>query len=902
MSMKSFCRFVAFTLTVVGAGGLCAEDVPDAPVEYVESDGRQWVETDVDARCDTQVEMSVEWLSFDDDLILAGSRKGDQRLYFLNNSFESRIGYGYGTFEKVTRREGESEGEKLHECQWEKERTYQVVTEFSKSGEGASKLVMHFDGAGDATKFVDRTTNVVIDTGLPLYLFACNYDGTASNHARVRLYGLKIWQKPNDGSGADYRLLHDYRPCVKGGRPGLFDEVTKTISYSASGTDLIAGPDPNVPDLFVDYVESDGNQYVDLGVTGKSGLRMESKMMWVTVPGDGTFVASRQGQNDRFYLYHHYQKHTIGYYSYQNGCGKAAQANVEYTIETTLKNGAQTLVVNGENMYSLADSRDIDTGLNLYLFACNKDGSAQYASSARCYSLKLWTIDANGAETPVRDFRPCLRKGRAGLYDAVSKRIFYPGKGELKAPQLKTAGKPDYFIGYLESRGWSHIDTGVRARSGTRAAGSFCLTQERQLLDEKYTYLEDTVGRTERTFLGACGEQGGGRRFYLVHASANTLWMGYNDLRVYPEKVTTDPETGVVRTNRLWLTAKTPQAFDVTLEAGRQSVALNGTVYHESSDASTVDTGCNLFLFAVDRAGKPDFKANARCYELKIWQTDANGAYQLVRDFRPCVKDGLGGVYDACHDEIYYPNFPAGPDCWGDAIYTDEMKPAKTVEYVESDGTLWIDTGVIGRTNTVAEFDMAWMRAGESLDVGFLGSRKDDSDTRFYLWHDAHDCLSFGYGTFAYFVNGQTVPGWRSAETSVKVEVGKKYHVKTTYAAHQQVIEVDGTLWLSYDYETKSPKEIPESIDTGLPMYLFGYNVKGSPGCLCAARCYGLKIWQDGELVRNYIPVLLDSGLPALWDKVSKKPFYPANGKHFSAVGPVTGDWVEKIPFILLVR
>ena len=92
------------------------------------------------------------------------------------------------------------------------------------------------------------------------------------------------------------------------------------------------------------------------------------------------------------------------------------------------------------------------------------------------------------------------------------------------------------------------------------------------------------------------------------------------------------------------------------------------------------------------------------------------------------------------------------------------------------------------------------------------------------------------------------------------------------------------------------------TVDTGCNLFLFAVDRAGKTDFKANARCYELKIWQDGELVRNYIPVLLDSGLPALWDKVSKKPFYPANGKHFSAVGPVTGDWVEKIPFILLVR
>ena len=61
-----------------------------------------------------------------------------------------------------------------------------------------------------------------------------------------------------------------------------------------------------------------------------------------------------------------------------------------------------------------------------------------------------------------------------------------------------------------------------------------------------------------------------------------------------------------------------------------------------------------------------------------------------------------------------------------------------------------------------------------------------------------------------------------------------------------------------------------------------------------------LKIWQDGQLVRNFRPVLLESGLAALWDSVSKQVFLPS--APFSAMGPVSGEFEIKSGTTILIR
>ncbi len=70
------------------------------------------------------------------------------------------------------------------------------------------------------------------------------------------------------------------------------------------------------------------------------------------------------------------------------------------------------------------------------------------------------------------DFSPCLKNGVAGLYDSVSKKIFFSKAGMLHAgPQT---GIPAKFVEYVESDGTPVVkfDGGVLSGSGTVANGA----------------------------------------------------------------------------------------------------------------------------------------------------------------------------------------------------------------------------------------------------------------------------------------------------------------------------------------------------------------------------------------------------------------------------------------------
>ena len=844
-------------------------------LDYVEATGTQWVDTGIVGRYDTKAEIEAEWTSLEGDMALLASRGNDgtvanaTRINFANGFNYGQgllVGYGYGLYVRphVWWIEGEgTENEKTYDSEraWELNRIYAISTEFAKTGESETTIRMTVDGVKMMEDQVNKTdcavTNALVDTGCNLAIFANNISGQITGGAKARIYGLKIWQ--------DGELKRDFVPVLKDGRAGFRDSVTGGFFFSNSSTELVAGPDASTPDGYVGYIESTGNTYIDLDVVGRSGLTMESRMCWIEVPGDGSYVASRRGNNPRFYMYHHYQKNTIGYDAYYNS-GAVAQPGVVYDVRSVLTNGVQKLTIDGVDQISRADSASVDTGLNLYLFACNKDGEAVYKTKARCYGLKIWDGD-----TLVRDLVPCVKRRKAALLDRVSGRFFFAGTGTLAMGRDATQGRPDYFVEYLESKGDTWLDTGVRARPNVQAVCEFALTQRRSVQQERYLYFGDAYSHAERTVLGACDAYGS-KRFYPIHMPNGDLWMGYNETRVYPPRPSTGESRCVLGTAR--------HRVDTTLAQGNQTVVLDDETVYQGTDGSLFDAGCNLYLFACNKGGTASYMSNSRVYSLKLWQDGV-----LMRDFRPCVKDGEGGLYDAQNHVVYLPlGRPIVGSNLGPTLGDDPLVAESRLAYVESDGSTWVDTGIVGRSGTKAEltFMPLWRTdcngTLQSEDMCLLGSRTDlyGDANRFFLCHATQGSLAYGYGGFI--------------RASAVLATGEVHTVVADLGVGGQTVTLGGDI-LRQDADTRT-------INTTLPLYLLAANVGGEAKYPARARLYRAKIWQDGVLVRNYMPMQTTNGEVGLWDRVSRT-FAPLSSP-FCAVGEVTGP--AQVGSVIIVR
>ena len=580
---------------------------------------------------------------------------------------------------------------------------------------------------------------------------------------------------------------------------------------------LAADPDPSIH-----CIRFDGNQYVDTGVPARTGVKIELVAEWANPNADSGVFGARIG-DIRFYPVHVYEgRLAYGAGGFNKISGARIAANTVYTVVADFADDVQTISLDGTTVWSGTAATGISLpDTTLYLGAVNY-GGAKYNCSMTVRSARIW-LDGE----LVHDYAPDFRDGVAGFCDAVDG-SFVPSSSSqaFSAVPRWTAGAPDAYVEWVAGSVYTHgIDTLVPARSP--------LTFEGRM---RWTTVDARFGGNEYNYLGAYRTQ----QNYLapVHVVTNQLWLAYGNGNDYgTHKFFLTHANGTPAT----VTAGTDHTFRAVMANGEQTLVWDGETLHSGTLAQDVDFDDDIAVFAAGSWGGLSHHAGARCYWLKIWRGDT-----LVRDLVPAVKNGEGVLYDRVENLCLYSWAPIGANNIGPALAAP-TKPVRFCEYVGSTGTQYIDTGVEGRAGTKVEATMAWV--AQTGDEGVIGARKDWGDTRFYPIHYYGD-LCYGYGAFNH-----------SPNKSFKIPVGERHVIVADFAAGSQTVTVDGTTVMG---GTSSA-----DIRTGRPMYLYAENVVGNADYFSKVRIYELKIWQDGALVRHYVPVLADNGAPYLWDKVS---------------------------------
>ncbi len=867
---------VVFCLAVMGLVGTVFAERPDKFVRYVEATGDQFVDTEIIALPNTKFECKMEWIEFKDSAFLACRQdSGDTRFYAcycLNTSGEM-----YPALRKGSRISYNGK-----DIRFEKSRVYNYISEFSSEySDGSVTNTVTVDG----TKIYSAGAEALYPN-LSVYIFANNLGTSAVYGSKTRCYGLKIWQ--------DGVLKRDFKPCVKNNRAGLYDVCSEKIYYSGSGTDLVY--DENIDDTVLDYVEANGKTYLNTGIKGRSGTSAEMEVMFMD-SGDLGFLESRNGDN-RFYLLHCYTSGNwlYGYGKYYQFGDNAFHTCKKYYVKTSLAKGSQVIEV-GENgpegatkvVVNNTDGSEIDTDLPMYLFGCNLDGKAAYLSKARIYWLKIY----QDGEL-VRDYRPRLENGIAALYDAVSEKVFYPEGDELTyAPRDNTEAVENLntlaFVEYIESDGQSYLDTRVAATPPLRATGTFSYVHSRTH-NEEQTYLS---GLWNRTYLGC--NNGNLGQMLMINESNQYFSFGFGDKSVHLFNSSDYSQFRAL--------AGTKWSFDVSLADGEQVFKMSDAEKTETStqnwSGNGVDVGGNLYLFACNNTANLSAanRSAARCYGLKLYKGE-----ELLRDFKPCVKDGWVALYDTVSKRVFYPTPRVSAAGRTGAVLAesyDNAEVASFLEYVETDGTQYVDTGVVGKSGQMFTFKEMKISANNSNESCFLGSRDrtNSANVRFFPW---------------YYANGNEIAIGYDADY-LRIGTGgenyKYYQGMTSYAQvkmmpNRQVSLKDET---TGQWTIMLQNSTSSVINTGKNLYLFAENDNGTPQRYCMSRFYWLKINEGGKPFRYLYPARLKNGLVALWDIKGNKAYPPMGSdgqiRPFSAAGPeIPYSDVMKFGLKLIVR
>lgn len=196
-----------------------------------------------------------------------------------------------------------------------------------------------------------------------------------------------------------------------------------------------------------------------------------------------------------------------------------------------------------------------------------------------------------------------------------------------------------------------------------------------------------------------------------------------------------------------------------------------------------------------------------------------------------------------------------------------EDSPDQLMEYLQSSGTQYFNTGVIPDSTTEIEMRYSvqkWATYGPHML----------STSGIYFPFPRPMGSSYAFCTYRFGGEFYSVPG-------ITPDLNTVYTIR---AFPDDDIIINDTSYTAPASGSKSETK---------PLYMFTYG--GNPGhayYTASVRVYYCKIWQGGILVRDFIP-LWRSGVSGMYDKVGRK-FYQSEGTSAFFAGPILGPMYDK--------
>lgn len=343
---------------------------------------------------------------------------------------------------------------------------------------------------------------------------------------------------------------------------------------------------------------------------------------------------------------------------------------------------------------------------------------------------------------------------------------------------------------YIQSSGTQYIDTGFKPNSNTR------VLIDTEVISSGTTFL---FGSRHNSSANSTSYS-----FSMVQISGTSLRSDYGS---------SETEISLNPIQRL------------IIDKNKNITTINGTSV--SATTQTFQGSYNLCLFTVNTAGTINStKTSARLYSCQIYD---NGI--LVRDYIPVLDwNGVACLFDKVNQTLVY---NSGTGKFGSNRYTP-------LEYIESTGTQYIDTGFTPDDNTKIEIEFSIV----------------DTTTNAFVYGARPSAWGAGMFTLPWLSAGNFQPTFNSAYTDLKPNSAEWY-----VGGHDHnTITLNGTSVTIADATFTSP----------CTMYLFASNNAGAASSIGKFKVRRASIYDNGTLVRDYVPCLDSNGVPCLYDKVNK--------------------------------
>lgn len=395
----------------------------------------------------------------------------------------------------------------------------------------------------------------------------------------------------------------------------------------------------------------------------------------------------------------------------------------------------------------------------------------------------------------------------------------YNGQTEIKkvyAGQTVVYEKetgPSYTeVKYLQSSGTQYIDPNlVNYTNGLKA-------------EFKWAPMDATVNYQ---FIWGAEEDNGEGRDYFKYSNYYTLELGAS--MYLPFGYTTTVDTAYITEVN-------------TVKNTTQYVNINGIQAYSTTTSNTEDrTALSPFIFAIDRGGYAAEYGRIKLYYLKFY--DENNT--LLRDFIPVLdEENVACLYDKVSKTFFYNE--------GSGVFTYSRYTA--LQYIESAGTQYINTGYTPNVNTKIEIDFQYTTSTVDGKTRVFGCRRTWNEGFYLGTHMNYADTTVGY--WYLFSNKYDYSG-----TSAKFNRNRH-----TITLDKTAFKIDGSTISSFSAGTFTPYT---------QACLFGaYDESTTTPTLGILRLYSCKIYENDVLVRDFSPALDDSNVPCLFENVSGTYYY----------------------------
>ena len=284
-------------------------------------------------------------------------------------------------------------------------------------------------------------------------------------------------------------------------------------------------------------------------------------------------------------------------------------------------------------------------------------------------------------------------------------------------------------------------------------------------------------------------------------------------------------------------TLGTEKVTIVSDSTGNSSVlSVNGTVVQ----TATKVTGTSFTVTLFNRAG-------SQCFVGDLFTLKVSSKTETIVDYVPCIDaSGNVGVYDLVGKQFYGSagagTFTAGPVI---AIAAVESE-IKKLKYIQSSGTQYINSGFVPNQNTRVVMECMALSLSSNGSFPF-GTRESYIKNAFEVALTTSQTFH-NYGTKYQFANFAYVLERMTIDANKNV---------CTFSAQS------GTVSITLDVATFTA---PTSLIIG-SAYNAGSIYTGKNAW--NGYIYSCKIYDNGTLIRDYIPAKLSDGTIGLYDKLN---------------------------------